>query len=273
MPSIPQDCNTNTSSLPHLPLSNWQPRPQIYLPRQMVFLSLDKVTITDADYASKIWDQFNFQALEATLKVTGLSPLSTIITESTDTLGTALDDLPDPTVCNYCFCSVETTTASFHPVYLLCFSHQFTSYTTNLITSLFPTLALLYPTLQITDVWETPSNYPTKETITEVLAKTHVYLQSVKSFNPYDSSCIQPTPTPGFDLPPQPKNKIQKHLGHNNPPPRSTASISPQLSSSWTQPPPPHPKPQTELHKSSHPHFLGQSTHPTITHKSSFSKL
>ena len=143
---------------------------------------------------------------------------------------------------------------------MLCFSHQFTSYTTNLITSLFPTLALLYPTLQITDVWETPSNYPTKETITEVLAKTHVYLQSVKSFNPYDSSCIQPTPTPGFDLPPQPKNKIQKHLGHNNPPPRSTASISPQLSSSWTQPPPPTPNPRQNYTRV-HPHISWGNPH------------
>jgi hypothetical protein len=155
----------------------------------MVFLSHNMLTITDADYASMICDKFNFQPSEATLKVTGF-PLSTIITGSINTLGTALADLPDPTVCNYLFCSIEITTASFHPAYLLCFSCQFTSYTTNLITSLFPTLALLYPTLQITDVWETPSNHPTKETITEVLAKYNLHLQSVKSFNPYDASHI-----------------------------------------------------------------------------------
>ena len=137
-----------------------------------------------------ICDQFNFQASEATLKVTGLCSLSTIITGSTDTLGTALSDLPDPTVCNYLFRSIETTTASFHPAYLLCFSRQFTSYNTNLITSLFPTLALLSPTLQITDIWETPSNHPTKETITEVLAKSNLHLQSVKSFNPYDAVVV-----------------------------------------------------------------------------------
>ena len=211
--------------------------PRYIFQRRMVFLSPDMLTITDADYASMICDQFNFQASEATLKVTGLCSLSTIITGSTNTLGTALSDLPDPTVCNYLFRSIETTTASFHPAYLLCFSRQFTSYTTNLITSLFPTLALLYPTLQITDVWETPSNHPTKETITEVLAKSNLHLQAVKSFNPYDASHIRPTPIPDSDLP-QRKTKSRKHPGHNNPPPRPTASISPQLPSSWSQGPP-----------------------------------
>ena len=112
------------------------------------------------------------------------------------------------------------------------------SYTTNLITSLFSTLTLLYPTLQITDVWETPSNHPTKETITEVLAKSNLHLQSVKSFNPYDASHIHPTPIPDSDLPLQKKTKSRKHPGHNNPPPRPTASISPQLPSSWSQGPP-----------------------------------
>ena len=199
------------------------------------------LTITDADYASMIGDQFNFQASEATLKMTGICSLSTIITRSTNTQGTALANLPDPTVCNYHFCSIETTTASFDPAYLLCFSCQFTSYTTSLITSLIPTLALLYPTLQITEVWETSSNHPTKETITEVLAKSYLYLQSVKSFHPYDASHICPTPKPDSDLPPQHKAKSRKHPRHNNPPPRPTASISPQLPSSWTQGPLPNP--------------------------------
>jgi hypothetical protein len=139
---------------------------------------------------------------------------------------------PRPNLCNYLFHSIETTNASSHPAYLLCFSRQFTSYTTKLITSLFPTLALLYPTLQITNVWETPSNHPTKETITEVLAKSNLHLQSVKSFNSYDASHIHPTPIPDSDLLPQRKTKSRKHPGHNNPPPRPTASISPQLPSS-----------------------------------------
>ena len=120
------------------------------------------LTITDADYASLICDQYEFQASETTLKVTGLQPLSTIITRSTDTLGTALTDIPDPTGYNYLFCSIETTTSFSTSTYLLCFSCQYTSYTTNLIKSLFPTLSLLYPTLQITDVWENPSNHPLK---------------------------------------------------------------------------------------------------------------
>ena len=202
------------------------------------------LTITDANYASMICNQFNFQASEATLKVTGLCPLNTIITGSTNTLDTALANLPGPTVCNYLFCSNKTKTALFHPAYLLYFSCLFTSYTTNLITSLFSTLTLLYPTLQITDVWETPSNHPTKETITEVLAKSNLHLQSVRTFNPYDASHICPTSIPDSDLPPQHKTKSRKHPGHNNPPPRLTASISPQLLSSWTQGSPPYPTQQ-----------------------------
>ena len=102
-----------------------------------MFLSPDMLTITDADYASLICNQYEFQASETTLKVTGLQPLSTIITGSTHTLGTALTDIPDPTVCNYLFCSIETTTLLSTSTYLLCFSRQFTSYTTNLIKSLF----------------------------------------------------------------------------------------------------------------------------------------
>ena len=150
--------------------------PRYIFQRRMVFLSPDMLTITDADYASLICDQYEFQASETTLKVTGLQPLSTIITGSTNTLGTALTDIPDPTVCNYLFCSIETTTSFSTSTYLLCFSRQFTLYTTNLIKSLFPTLSLLYPTLQITDVWENPSNHPTKETIAELLAHSKLHL-------------------------------------------------------------------------------------------------
>ena len=182
-----------------------------------MFLSPDMLTITDADDASLICDQFEFQASETTLKVTGLHPLSTIITGSTNTLSTALTDIPDLTVCNYLFCSIETTTSFSNSAYLLCFSCQFTSYTTNLIKSLFPTLSLLYPTLQISDVWENPSNHPTKETIAELLTHSKLHLQPVKSFNPYNTNHIHPTSILNTDLPPQRKTKSKRQLRHNNP--------------------------------------------------------
>ena len=124
---------------------------------------------------------------------------------------------------------------------MLCFSCQFTSYTTNLITSLFPTLALLYPTLQITDIWETPSNHPTKETITEVLAKSNLHLQSVKLFNPYDASHICPTPISDSNLPPHQKTKSRKYPGHNNPAPPS----APSYPVAGHSPPPSPPLPST----------------------------
>ena len=117
-----------------------------------------------------------FQASETTLKVTGLQPLSTIIAGSTNTLSTVLTDIPDPTVCNYLFCSIETTTSFSTSTYLLCFSRQITSYTTNHIKFIFPVLFHLYPTLQITDVWENPRNHPTKETIAELLAHSKLHL-------------------------------------------------------------------------------------------------
>ena len=65
----------------------------------------------------------------------------------------------------------------------------------------------------------------------------------MKSFNPYNTSHICPTPIPDTDLPPQRKTKSKRHPGHNNPSPRHTASISPPLPSSWTRPPPPLPYP------------------------------
>ena len=117
--------------------------PRYIFQRQMVFLSPDMLTIPDADYASLICDQYEFQASVTTLRVTGLQPLRTIITGSTDTLGTALTNIPDPTVCHYLFCSIETTTSFNTSTYLLCFSCQLTEYTTSLIKSFFPTLPLL----------------------------------------------------------------------------------------------------------------------------------
>ena len=158
-------------------------------------------------------------------------------------------------VCNYLFHSIETTTSFSTSTYLLCFSHQFTSYTTNLIKSLFPTLSLLYPTLQITDVWENPSNHPTKETIAELLAHSKLHLQSVKSFNPYNASHIRPTPIPDTDLPPQRKIKSKRHPGHNIPSPRHTASNSPPLPSSWTR------GPHTQLNNLWQPYFVLLNSH------------
>ena len=200
--------------------------------RQMAFLSPSMLTITDANYASLICDQFEFQASEATVKITGLQPLSTIITGSTDALSTALAVVPDPTVCNYLFRSIETTTSFSASTDLLYFSHQFISHTTNLIKSLFPTLSLLYPTLQITDVWVNPSNHPTKEAIAELLAHSKLHLQLVKSYNPCDTGHIFPTLIPDTDLPSQRKTKSKRHPRHSNPSTRYTASTSPPLPSS-----------------------------------------
>ena len=142
-------------------------------------------------------------------------------------------------MCNYLFCSIETTKSFSTSTYLLCSSRQFTSYATNLIKSLFQTLFLLYPTLQITNVWENPSNHPTKETIAELLAHSKLHLQSVRSFSPYNASHIYPTSIPNTDLPSQRKTKSKRHPRHNNPSPRHTASTSSPLPSSWTWPPPP----------------------------------
>ena len=201
----------------------------------MVFLSPDMLTIKNADYASLICYQFEFQASETTCKVTGLQPLSNIITRSTNTLSTALTDIPDPTVCNYLFQIIETTTSFSTSTYPLYFSHHFTSYTTNCIKSLFSTLLLLYPILQIADVWGNSSNHPTKETVAELLAHSKSHCWWVKSFNPYDTRHIRPTPIPNTDLPPQRKTKSKRHLRHNNPSPMHTAFTSLPLPSSWTR--------------------------------------
>ena len=99
------------------------------------------------------------------------------------------------------------------------------------------TFSLLYPTLQVTDAWKNPSNHPTKETIAELLAHSKLHLQSVRSFNPYDTSHIRPTPIPNTDLPSQRKTKSKRHPGHNNPSPSHNASTSPPLPSSWTRGP------------------------------------
>ena len=62
----------------------------------MVFTTPDMLSITEAAYARFLLDQNSFQASEATLKVSNLCPLNTIITGSTDTLGTALTNLWQP---------------------------------------------------------------------------------------------------------------------------------------------------------------------------------
>ena len=95
----------------------------------MVFMTQDMISITDAAYASLLLEQNDFQASEATLKVLGLYPLNTVIAGSTDTLGIALTNLPDPTACNYLFCSIEPPLSPQNNVIFLCFNRQFISYT------------------------------------------------------------------------------------------------------------------------------------------------
>ena len=90
----------------------------------MVFHALDMLTVTESVYVCLIYDQLKLQASEATFKATGQFPLSTIITGFTATLGKALDKIPNPRVCYYLFCSIETTTSSCLSTHLLCFSHQ-----------------------------------------------------------------------------------------------------------------------------------------------------
>ena len=119
--------------------------PQYTFQRRMVFMTSDMLSITDAAYTSLLLDQSTFQAAKATLKVYNLCPLSIIITGSTDTLGTALTSLPDPTACSYLLCSIELSLFPENNTIFLCLNRQFSSNTSNLITSLYPTLALLYP--------------------------------------------------------------------------------------------------------------------------------
>ena len=59
--------------------------PRFVIQRHMVFISPDMPTITGADYASLICDQFDFQVLEATLKITGKCSFSIVIIESAAT--------------------------------------------------------------------------------------------------------------------------------------------------------------------------------------------
>ena len=120
---------------------------------QVVFLSCDILTIPDSGFASLICNQFEFQASETTLKVTGLCPLRRIIAGSTDILGSALTDIPDATVCNYLFQSIEITTSPCNSTYLLCFSRQFTLYTTNILTSPPYSLHYLSSTQLFTKHW------------------------------------------------------------------------------------------------------------------------
>ena len=110
---------------------------------RMVLMTLDMLSITDSAYASLHLDQNKFQTSEATLKVPDLFPLNTTITGSTDTLGIALTNLPNPTACNYLLCSIEPPLTPENNLNFLCYNWQYSSYTSSLITSLFPTLDLI----------------------------------------------------------------------------------------------------------------------------------
>ena len=202
-------------------------------------MTQDMLSITDAAYASLQLEQNDFQASEATLKVPGLYPLNTDITGSTDTLGSTLTNLPDSTACNYLFCSIEPLSPQNNVIFL-CLNRQYTSYTSNLITSLFPTLALLYPDIQKTEVWITPNQHTSTSTLSEILASSNFHLQTVMTFNPYNNCHVHQTPTPDSDLPPTchvhpNKHPNQQPRGKPNPSPRQQASTSPQSDqNSWT---------------------------------------
>ena len=203
-------------------------------------MTQDMPSIIDAAYASLLLEQNDFQASEATLKVPGLCPLNTVITGSSDTLGIALTNLPDPTACNYLFRSIEPPLSPQNNVIFLCFNRQYISYTSNLITSLYPTLALLYPEIQKTEVWITPNQHTSTSTISEILASSNSHLQTVMTFNPYNSGHVHQTPIPDSNLPPtrhiHPKQHPKQHpKGRPNPSPRPQASTSPQPDqNSWT---------------------------------------
>ena len=217
--------------------------PRYIFQQCMVFMTQDMLSITDAAYASLLLEQNDFQASEATLKVLSLCPLNTVITGSSDTLGIALTNLPDPTACNYLFCSIKPPLSQQNNDIFLCFNRQYTSYTSNLITSLYPTLALLYPDIQKTEVWITPSQHTSTSTISEILASSYSHLQTVMTFNPYNNRHVHLTPTPDSDLSPpthhpHPKQHPKQHpKGKPTPSPRQQASTSPQPDqNSWTRP-------------------------------------
>ena len=198
----------------------------------------DMLTITDAAYASFLLDQNTFQASEATLKVSNLCPLNTIITGFTDTLGTALANLPDPTACNYLLCSIEPPLFPENNFISLCFHRQFASYTSNLITSLYPTLALLYPEIQKTEVWITPNQHNCTNTISEIQASSNSHLQAIMIFKAYSNTQSNQTPRTDSDLPPRFLHTKQHPKGKPSPPHRPQAPTSPQpYHNSWTKSP------------------------------------
>ena len=124
-------------------------------------------------------------------------------------LGIALTNLPDPTACNYLFCSIEPPLSPQNNVIFLCYTRQSASYTSNLITSLYPTIALLYPEIQKTEVLIAPNQHTSSSIISEILASSDSHLQTVMTFNPYNNGHVHQTPTPDYDLLPIPSG-IQK---------------------------------------------------------------
>ena len=150
--------------------------PRYIFQLQMVFMTPDMLSITDSAYASLLLDQNKFQASHATLKVPDICPLNTAITGSTDTLGIALTNLPEPTACNYLFCSIEPPLTPENSFIYLYYNQQYSSYTSSLITSLFSTLALLYPEIQKTEVWQTSSQHTCTATISELLTCSNTQL-------------------------------------------------------------------------------------------------
>ena len=156
--------------------------------------------------------------------------------------------LPSPTYQTPLHATTYFAALSHHSppqnnVIFLCFNRQYTSYTSNLITSFYPTLALIYPEIQKTEVWITPNQHTSTSTISEILASSNSHLQTVMIFNPYNNGNVHQTPIPDSDLPPTrhpyPKQHPKQHpKGKPNPSPRPQASTSPQPDqNSWTMGP------------------------------------
>ena len=199
----------------------------------------DMLSITDSAYASLLLDQNIFQASEATLKVPDLSSLNTTITGSTDTLGIALTNLPNLIACNYLLSSIEPPLTPENNFIFLCYNWQFSSYTSSLITSLFPTLALLYPEVQKTEVWQAPSQHTCTFTISKLLTSSDTHLQLVMTFNLYSNASGHQIPSPDSDFPPSHHPLTKLHCkGKTYPPPRPQAPTSLQPhQNSWTEGP------------------------------------
>ena len=172
MPPHSQTSHTNILLGAHCSYSNWQWGSLVHLPTPHGLYDLRYAVHHRLNICKPTPRLKKFQASEATLKVPDLCALDTTITGSTDTLSIALTNLPDPTACNYLLCSIEPPLTPGNNFIFLCYNRQYSYYTSNLITSLFPTLDLLYPEIQKTEVWQTPNQHTCISTISELLTSS-----------------------------------------------------------------------------------------------------